>query len=243
MLFGHRSTLMTNHKPLLSIFGSEKRIPVYSASRLQRWTIILFGYDFDIQYRKTTEFGQADALSRLISSQSVPDDDTVIVAINIEVALTDCIRTIPMTRVEIKRETQRDTMIQKVSKFFRHAWTSDLTGYLQQFKQRRDSLSVIDEYLMFADRVVVPTKLRKAVLKQLHSGYPGINRMKAIARSVVYWPNDDSDIEKIVKNCVPCMEAQKIHLGLWTFTGHTENNHGPEYMWILQALLMAWVFW
>ena len=38
---------------------------------------------------------------------------------------------------------------------------------------------------MFADCVVVPTKLRKAVLKQLHPGHPGINRMKAIARSVV----------------------------------------------------------
>ena len=62
---------------------------------------------------------------------------------------------------------------------------------------------------MFADWVMIPIKLRRAVLKQLHSGYSGINRIKAISCSIVYWPNIDSDIEKTIKNRVPCMEAQK----------------------------------
>ena len=62
---------------------------------------------------------------------------------------------------------------------------------------------------MFADRVVVSMKLKKAVLKQLHSEHLGVNRMKAIAPSVVYWPNVDSDIEKTVKSCVLCLQAQK----------------------------------
>ena len=51
---------------------------VSSASGLQRRAVIFLRYDFDIQYHKTTEFGQADALSRLISLQLVADDDTVI---------------------------------------------------------------------------------------------------------------------------------------------------------------------
>ena len=62
---------------------------------------------------------------------------------------------------------------------------------------------------MFADHVVVPTKLRQAVLRQLHSGHPGIKQMKSIARSVVYWPNIDIDIERTVKRCIECMEMQK----------------------------------
>ncbi|BHF74765.1 hypothetical protein SprV_0501785300 [Sparganum proliferum] len=83
MLYGRHFTLLTDHKPLLSIFGSKKGIPVYSVSRLQRWATILLGYDFDIRYCRTTDFGQADALSRLISNQQEPEEDTVIAAISI----------------------------------------------------------------------------------------------------------------------------------------------------------------
>ena len=45
--------------------------------------------------------------------------------------------------------------------------------------------------------------------KDFKSGYPGINWMKAIACNVVYWHNIDSDIEKIVESCIPCLEAPK----------------------------------
>ena len=187
MLFGRHFTLLTGHKPLLSIFGSKKGIPVYSASRLQWWAIILRGYDFSIQYRRTTEFSLADALLRLIRTQSVSDEDTVIAAISVEDdfkrALSECIRTIPVTRINIKQETQQDPMIPKVCGFLKHSWPPNLTGDLQQFKRCSGSLSVIDGCLMFADRVVVPTKLRQAVLRQLQTGHPGINRMKSIART------------------------------------------------------------
>ena len=54
MLFGRHFTLLTDHKPLLSIFGSKKGIPLYSASQLQQWAIILLGYGFSIRYRRTS---------------------------------------------------------------------------------------------------------------------------------------------------------------------------------------------
>ena len=119
-----------------------------------------FYWDMISAYRKT-EFGQTDIISQLIRAQSVSDVDTVIAAISIEDdcqrTLTDCIRTIPVTRMEIKQETQQDPMIQKVCGFLRHSWPPNLTGDLQQFKRRSGSLSVIDGCLIFADRVVVLT--------------------------------------------------------------------------------------
>nr|VZI10581.1 unnamed protein product [Spirometra erinaceieuropaei] len=54
------------------------------ASRLLRRATILLDCDFDIRYHRTTDFGQADALSRLISNQQEPEEDTVIAAISIE---------------------------------------------------------------------------------------------------------------------------------------------------------------
>ena len=36
-VYGRRFTLLTDHKPLLSIFSSKKGVPIHSANRLQRW--------------------------------------------------------------------------------------------------------------------------------------------------------------------------------------------------------------
>nr|CAH8839373.1 unnamed protein product [Trichobilharzia regenti] len=62
---------------------------------------------------------------------------------------------------------------------------------------------------MFADRVVVPANLRDHVLRQLHISHPGVGRMKAIARSYVYWPNIDDHIEDLVRKCSKCAQASK----------------------------------
>ncbi|GFR34009.1 uncharacterized protein K02A2.6 [Trichonephila clavata] len=40
--------------------------------------------------------------------------------------------------------------------------------------------------------------------RELHAGHLGIVKMKAIARSFVYWKNINKDIEEAAKNCVDC---------------------------------------
>jgi len=57
--------LLTDHKPLLTIFGLKKGTPTVVASRHQRWAIILSAYTFYISYKPTKEHGNADCLSRL----------------------------------------------------------------------------------------------------------------------------------------------------------------------------------
>ncbi|RTG88238.1 uncharacterized protein DC041_0005572 [Schistosoma bovis] len=47
-LYGRRFTLITGHKPLLTMFGSKSGVPAHFANRLQRWALVLLGYDFDI---------------------------------------------------------------------------------------------------------------------------------------------------------------------------------------------------
>ena len=57
--------LVTDHKPLVVIFGSKKGIPTIIASRLQRWSIILSAYTCEIVQKPTAKHGNADGLSRL----------------------------------------------------------------------------------------------------------------------------------------------------------------------------------
>ena len=50
-------------------------------------------------------------------------------------------------------------------------------------------------------RVVIPNKLRPAILQELHASHSGSSRMKELARSYVWWPGLDKDLEELSKSC------------------------------------------
>ena len=64
-LYGRPFILVTDHKPLISIFGPNTATPMLAANRLARWSLMLSQYDYTIEYRSTKQHGNADALSRL----------------------------------------------------------------------------------------------------------------------------------------------------------------------------------
>ena len=55
---------------------------------------------------------------------------------------------------------------------------------------------------------MVPPAGRQAVLELLHESHPGVSRMKNLARSYVWWPNIDKDIDMIVKTCYDCQQTR-----------------------------------
>ena len=62
-LFGRNFILVADHKPLLALFRPNKATPVLAANRLACWALLLDQYSYSIEYRETTDHGNADTLS------------------------------------------------------------------------------------------------------------------------------------------------------------------------------------
>ncbi|GFS59161.1 transposon Tf2-6 polyprotein [Trichonephila clavipes] len=189
-LKGRRFTLITDHKPLIAIFGSKRGLPVLAATRLLHYALILQSFEFDIILRKMIEHGNADFLSRLPKTSEeleVKDDITIFQMSQIEA--------LPVTSKELRQETSKDIELGPLLRALREG--KDLQGREAQY-------TIEDGCIMYGQRVCIPRKFRKNVLEELHAGHLGIVKMKAIARSFVYWKNIDNDIEEAAKNCRLC---------------------------------------
>ena len=80
-LLGHHFTLVTDHKPLLTLFNEKKAIPTQASARIQRWALTLAMYEYSLTFKRTTQHSNADALSRL------PLPDTVKTPLPLETIL------------------------------------------------------------------------------------------------------------------------------------------------------------
>ncbi|XP_040359150.2 uncharacterized protein K02A2.6-like [Ixodes scapularis] len=79
---------------------------------------------------------------------------------------------------------------------------------MKPFFDRRLELTVHQGCLMYGMRVVVPPKLRNLLLEEIHLGHPGIVRSKELARSYIWWPSIDNDLEEQVKACQECYQQR-----------------------------------
>ena len=64
-IYGRKFTIVTDHKPLLSLFNEMKAVPQMASPRIQRWAVTLRAYEYTIVYKEGKHHSNADALSRL----------------------------------------------------------------------------------------------------------------------------------------------------------------------------------
>ena len=204
-LYGRKVTIMTDHKPLLGLLGADKAVPALAAARIHRWALLLSGYNYELRYRSGESNANADCMSRL------PQPSEESSSIRSEVMLVQVVNS-PVTAKEVKEHTRRDPVLGRVLDFVSDGWPEENSSADQwhAFRLRKDELSIEDGCVLWGNRVIIPTSLQTLVLKELHVSYPGICRMKALARSYVWWPNMDRVIAESVKECKPCQEHQNM---------------------------------
>ena len=215
-LYGRKFTLVTDHKPLLAIFSPDKKIPVITAQRLQRWALTLMAYQYDIRYKPTNQHGNADGLSRLPKGPD-PEFDELEIRENAEIvhAINMAFDGLPLTRNEIRDATLKDKTMKLVKLSVTHGNWNPKTHIddFSWFSTRKHSLSLHEDIVMLNidgfQRVVIPQSLRSRVLSLLHEGHWGIAKMKQMARRYIAWPSINRDIENLVKSCDACRKVMK----------------------------------
>ena len=205
-VYGHHFVLCTDHKPLVSLLNEHKLVPYMLSPRMQRWALTLSMYEYIIRHRAGKENQAADALSRLPLKTKrfqapVPGETVCLIeTMNSKIIHTET----------VKQMTRKDPTLSMVLRFVQIGWPSTCpTDAVKPFYKRKAELSVQDGCILWGRRVVLPPQARRYALQMLHQTHPGICRMKSLARSYIWWPSMDSDVEQMAHTCNECSSNQK----------------------------------
>ena len=107
---------------------------------------------------------------------------------------------------EIKKAQQQDEVTAQVRKYCDEGWPGYMpeNTLLKQYYNNKAHFSIIEDLLMYDERIVIPSELRIDMLNRLHEGHLGITKCRAMARTCIWWPNLSIQIEEMVNKCHTC---------------------------------------
>lgn len=203
--------LKTDHRPLVSIFNNKTGIPVTTALRLQRYAIILSAYNYVVHYVSGNNNLVADYFSRAplkCTNKSEETDNNVDVDTYYALKFLDEASPATTTR-EITQATDSDTVIQTVIRYMQKGWPRNIQcKSVFPYFQCKSDLQYEKGCLFRGHRIVIPSVLRDKMLRELHDTHLGIIKTKSNARSRMWWPGIDSDIERWIGSCGTCASVR-----------------------------------
>ena len=233
-LHGRSFTIVTDHQPLVHLFGDQKPTSPMASARVTRWHMSLSAYNYKIVHKKGSEHLNADALSRLPlpcqddEMHSLYEDEEAV-----SIHLLSDLDTQPVTAEEVKKETRKDPVLRRVREHLSRGWPdkSNIDPDLQAYYSRKDELSVEDDIILWGRQVVIPQApdIRTQLLSELHYTHPGLVKMEALARSYFWWSKLDSELELVVRTCPECQENKKAPPRCPCTPGSFPRTHGSGY--------------
>ena len=112
-------------------------------------------------------------------------------------------------------------VLSKVIDYTTRGWPNQISESFKPYKTQASELSIEAVCLLWGMRVVIQPNLSQQLLLELHRDHPGITRMKRVARSYMWWPGMDQDIESVVHSCLPCqavkgsLPSAPLHPWVW----------------------------
>ena len=202
-LFGTHFKIITDHKALQYIFNPSAPISKTTSAMLQRWALQLSAYDYAILHRPGKDIAPADFLSRHAFSQEASTDEDV-----------HLINPLPISRNILIRETK--DFYGPVSAGLSRGWSNSARRrFPRLYAQRSDLTLSTDGILQFKDRILIPPSCRQDILKNLHLGHLGRDKMLSLSRMLCWWPSINADIKNFTRDCNRCKTKPRTHPN-WT---------------------------
>ena len=185
-LMGRPFPTRTDHRPLTKIYGPKTGIPSIAAARMQRWTLLLYGYQYNSEYIPSKENANADIFSRLLVDKhdyAIPNETAFVCMLTVN--------ELPVTSEQIAEATCKETTLAKVYDHTLHGWPRSYArdDELYPFFVRKEELSLEDGRIVWDRIVVIPSIYTEHVLHELHTMHRRIVRMKSNARNSMWWPD------------------------------------------------------
>ncbi|KAE8740763.1 hypothetical protein FOCC_FOCC013708 [Frankliniella occidentalis] len=132
-LCGREFKIITDHKPLLGLFGTDKPMPTMVSPRMERWLIMMGCYKYTIEWRPGKLHGNCDALSRLC----IPGTAPATIPEPYGVFLMTGISSPHLTSKQVAEATVKDTTLSKVMKWTQEGWPRKDPGGQAEHDRRR----------------------------------------------------------------------------------------------------------
>ena len=198
-IFGKSVIIQTDHKPLVSIMTK----PIHQLSARMR----LQNYDLTVTHIKGIHMYFADALSRAHTNSVEPtnlfDAELNVTTINMQETIMQ----------KIVSETAKDEIMTEMIRLTKQGWPStskDILPAIKPYFTYRHDLTESNNILLKGDRIVIPVKLQREMLKILHESHLGMVKTKQLAKESVFWPGMSSQIEDKISRCETCQSFRNL---------------------------------
>lgn len=212
-LYGKSFVVRTDHKALVFMRYTKKPI----SPQFQTWLANLSGYDFDLQYRKGEEHGNADGISRIkgmlcaqcqtrhedakeekarvrhISSLQKTESMTKLLE-----KQQDDVDFIHMTRV-LQGEEEKNDLNKKKFPFNLHNNIKLEDGFLLLEKNGKDV-------------ILVPIDYSNTLVKGIHTEmcHIGVKKLISYMSNIFFWPNMQETIQNCLRVCEICCRRKIV---------------------------------
>ncbi|KAK3738629.1 hypothetical protein RRG08_006727 [Elysia crispata] len=207
-IFGTTYMIETDHKPLVSLLATKElhKLP----PRIQRFRLRLMRYNPEVVHVPGKQQVTADALSRAPASE--PTESDIAFVDDTLLMVRQAIVNLPASSTKLQDIAcqKTDPELKEVRNYCSLGWPAFMpqNPLLQLYWDNQRHLAMIDDLLLYNDRIVIRREMRLEMLDKLHESHLGITKCRALAQTSIWWPNITSQIEEMVKKWSICAKLR-----------------------------------